>query len=377
MANLLDRKQFEIKLFRNRNYIGDLGRLARDLTWQIYRNPLVGYNSLSFKVDRKAFGMWCEQHSIDEAVIITPIFTDCQIWVKNTPEDLPVCVAHGFLSNVPNIVANVDVMDYEFTFKDQFLKLQYADRVPNGTKYIQWNTDDVVYTLMAEGQKRQGANYGFTKGVSLTLGKIDREYTDWKPVSEALAELCDNTTGGEEFDMWIDENYKLNIAKPRGKQTGLKFVYPYDVSSDNIPMVSPPTHYNQPEFFTAIRAVGEGQGDAAVSVFLRNEKAIAEYGFIEGYRQYSSISRIETLRGHAQADLKRASDPDPAPNITVNGVFIDWSKLSVGDFIDFEDKTAVKYGASGNMRIKRISVNCDENRNETVAIDTEKWTNNG
>lgn len=369
----IDRKVYEIRIYRNRDYIGNLGKLARDLTWTVNRNPQIGYNSLQFKVDQLAFDRWCQGHGVPTETLITPINTDCEIWVRNDPQAEPVCVAWGYLYAYPTLVANSDALDYQFTFKDQFLKLQGADAIPNGTTYNQWYADDLESDLMLKGQQRQNANYGFTRGETDRLAKIDRTYTDWKPVSEAMAEMCDNSTGAGQFDIWIDQDYRLNIKKPRGQDSGLVFIYPYSPASAQIPMSAAPQYEQAPELATAILAVGSGQGDAAVSVLVKDNDAIAKYGYIEKYQQYSSIEQEATLRQKATADLEAAIYPDPAPTISVNGVFIDWATFGVGDRIDYANNTAVNYGLAGHVRVKTITVNCDGNRNESIQLATEVW----
>ena len=370
---IIDQKVYEIHIYRNRDYIGNLGKIARDISWTVNRNPQIGYNTLSFKVDQLAFDRWCQSHGVETEAIIMPIKTDCELWVRHTPTAEPVCVAWGYLYAYPTLVANTDALDYQFEFKDQFLKLQGADPIPNGTTYTQWYADDLASDLMLKGQQRQNANYGFTRGTTQRLAKIDRTYNDWKPVSEAMAEMCDNSTGAGQFDMWIDQDYKLNIKKPRGKDSGLVFIYPYNPATAQIPMASAPTYEQAPELATAILAVGSGQGDAAVSVLVKDDEAIKKYGYIEKYQQYSSIEQQSTLQQKALADLQNAVYPDPAPTISVNGVFINWETFGVGDRIDYVNNVAVNYGLSGHVRVQTITVNCDGNRNESVQLTTEVW----
>ena len=375
MARLnIDRKVYEIRIYRDRDYIGNLGKIARELTWTVNRNPQIGYNSLSFKVDQLAFDKWCQAHGVATETLITPINTDCEIWVRNDPQAEPVCVAWGYLYAYPTLVANTDALDYQFTFKDQFLKLQGASKIPNGTTYKQQPANSVVMDIISKAQIRQDPNrFGFGVGLNPTLPKIDRSYNDWKPVSEAVAEMCDNSTGAGQFDVWIGQDYKVNIAKPRGKDSGLVFIYPYNTATSQIPMSAIPTYDQAPELATAILAVGSGQGDAAVSVLVKNDKAIAKYGYIEQYQQYSSITQEGTLRQKATADLEAAIYPDPAPTISVNGVFINWENFGVGDRIDYVNNTAVNYGLAGHVRVKTITVNCDGNRNESIQLATEVW----
>lgn len=370
---ITDEKVYEVRLYRNRDYLGDLGKLARDLTWTVNRNPQIGYNTLSFKIDQIAFDNWCKGTGVETDDIVRPINTDCQIWVRNTPMAEPVCVANGYLYAMPTGVANGDAMDYQFEFKDQFLKLQGASRIPNNTTYSQQYADNVISDLITKAQTRQGASYGFSKGTVVRLPKIDRTYTDWKPVSEAIAEMCDNSTGAGQFDVWIDQDYKWNIAKPRGQDSGLVFHYPYDPTLTMIPMASAPTYEQIPELMTAIRAVGEGQGDAAITTLIKDNDAIKQYGYIEGYQQYSSITNLNTLNQKAQADLDSAINPSPAPTISVNGVFINWETFGVGDLISYVNEQAVGYGLAGTVRVATITVNCDGNRNESVQLTTEVW----
>lgn len=370
---IIDRKVYEIRLYRNRDYIGNLGKIARELSWTVNRNPQIGYNSLSFKVDQLAFDRWTSSHGVETADLITPINTDCEIWVRNEPTAEAVCVAWGYLYNYPTLVANTDALDYQFEFKDQFLKLQGASRIPNNTTYNQWYGDDLISDLIIKAQARQDVSYGFTRGTTTRLPKIDRTYTDWKPVSEAVAEMCDNSTGAGQFDVWIDQNYKVNIAKPRGKDSGLVFIYPYNTATSQIPMSAVPTYEQAPELATVILAVGSGQGDAAVSVLVKDDDAIKRFGYIEQYKQYSSIEQEATLQQKALADLQNAVYPNPAPTISVNGVFIDWANFGVGDRIDYVNNVAVNYGLAGHVRVATITVNCDGNRNESVQLTTEVW----
>lgn len=370
---ITDEKVYEVRLYRNRDYLGDLGKLARDLTWTVNRNPQIGYNTLSFKVDQLAFDNWCKGTGVQTDDIVRPMNTDCQIWVRNTPMAEPVCVAHGYLYAMPTGVPNGDAMDYRFEFKDQFLKLQGASRIPNGTRYT-LPANQMVMKLISDAQNRQNPyRYGFTVGLNPSLPTITREYNDWKPVSEAVAEMCDNSTGAGQFDVWIDQDYKVNVAKPRGQDSGLVFHYPYDPTLTMIPMASAPTYEQIPELMTVIRAVGEGQGDAAITTLIKDDDAIEQYGYIEGYQQYSSITNLNTLNQKAQADLDNAINPNPAPTISVNGVFINWETFGVGDLISYVNEQAVGYGLAGTVRVATITVNCDGNRNESVQLTTEVW----
>ena len=138
-------------------------------------------------------------------------------------------------------------------------------------------------------------------------------------------------------------------------------------------MASAPTYERIPELMTAIRAVGEGQGDAAITTLIKDNDAIEQYGYIEGYQQYSSITNLNTLNQKAQADLDNAINPNPAPTISVNGVFINWETFGVGDLISYVNEQAVGYGLTGTVRVATITVNCDGNRNESVQLTTEVW----
>lgn len=374
MRRLLDEKTYEVRLLRERKLIGDLGRLARNLTWSVNRNPKVGYDKITFSVDQLAFTNWCKEHGTTVATMVKPIKTDCQIWVQNSPKESAVCVAHGYLYQMPTLEANNDAMDFKFEFYDQFMKLAGASRIPNGTRYNEWYADDLCSDLIIQAQNRSGASFGFLRGNSLSPRRlITRQYDDWKPVSEAIAEMTDNTTGQGPFDIWIDKDYKWQFANTRGQNSGLTFVYPYDPAQDTIPMSALPEYPDVPELMTCIRAVGEGQGDAALSVYLSDANGVANYGYIEGYQQYSGISQEAALRQKAYADLQNALNPDPAPTITANGVFINWAQFGVGDRIDYRNDAAVGYGAQGHVRVKTIEVNCDENRNESVKLVTEQY----
>ena len=370
--NFYNNKQYEVRLFRERQYVGNLGKLAREISWTVNRNPAIGYNELSFKVDQLAFTKWCEGLGVDTETIIKPIKTDCQIWVKSDPESTAVCVAHGYLDAYPSIEQNGDAYDYKFAFHDQFLKLQYASRIPNGTNYSKQYADDVVSDLIIKAQERQGtATYGFTRGDTARLAKIDRTYTDWKPVSEAIADMLDNQTGAGKFDVWIDENYRWNIAKPRGDVSGYLFTYPYNPASGEIPMSAMPTYSEAPELGTLFLAVGSGQGDAAISTLSRDDSAIAEFGYVEQYGQYSSVENQNTLNQKANSELENMLNPQPAPKIAVCGAFIDWNELKVGDTVDYINNVAVGYGVSGVVRIAKIAVNVDSNNVESVTLETE------
>ena len=58
--NFYNNKQYEVRLYRERQLVGNLGKLAREISWTVNRNPAIGYNELSFKVDQLAFAKWCE-----------------------------------------------------------------------------------------------------------------------------------------------------------------------------------------------------------------------------------------------------------------------------------------------------------------------------
>lgn len=367
---IIEQKEYDIQLWRDGSYIASLGRICRDLSWTANRNPQIGYNKINFKVDQWQFGKWCETHHVDARTMVTKTKTECKIRVRNTRSDPWVWVACGYLYKDPTLSANSDAWDLNFEFIDYFYYLA-GWLIPNGTRYDSWSADSVVVDLVINKAEREG-HWGFQRGLRPTLPNITREYSDWKPVGEAIADMLDNETGAGQFDVWVDQDKKLNIAKPRMKNSGLNFYYPYNPAVGEIP-ITEISYDDPPELATRIVGTGEGQGDAAITATAQDTDAIAKYGYITAYVQYSSITNVGTLQQKVQAELDSRLNPDPAPTITVPGVFIDWSKFTVGDMIHFTNDTAVFYGLGGDVRVKTIEVTTDANRAETVKLITEQW----
>lgn len=370
MIRAIDQKEYQIILYREGKRVGDLGKICRDLAWSVNRNPQIGYNKITFKVDQWQFQRWCETKHFDAREVITKTKTDCVVRVRNDARADWVDVVWGYLYKDPELTANSDAWDLSFEFIDYFYALSGAI-IANGTRYDNRPADNVVADLIDKAEAE--GHWGFTTDRKGALPNISREYTDWKPVAEAIADMLDNETGAGKFDVWIDKNRALHVAKPRGTDSGLRFRYPFDPDIVEIP-ITEISYDEPPELATRIIGVGEGQGDAAIVAEASDTSAIAEYGYITAYVQYSSITNQATLQQKVNAELESRLYPDPAPIITVPGMFIDWAKFQAGDFIHFENDTAVFYGLGGDVRVKTIEVSTDANRAETVKLTTEQWS---
>lgn len=386
---IIDRKIYCVEIWRAGQLIGDLAPLCRELSWVVHRNPKVGFGTISFKVDRASFVRWCKERSATADEITRPMRTECVVRVAHNSNRKPVIVACGYLYDAPKLEINTDTYDYAFEFLSLEHKLTLLPPVANGTVFHQLPADDVVRDLITESvNSRAGAReLAFDFRAVDKLPKIDRSYNDWKPVSEAVSDMLDNITGAGKFDVWVEWPRTFCIAKNRGLDTKSKtaaanvFAYPYtynvSTSTRIIPLESSPNYAERDEFATAATLVGAGQGDAAVSVYVEDLAAIAKYGYSHVFKQFSSVTRADTLRQKGNDLIAKSTAAEDVTETSTNGVFLDWGKLSVGGLARIEN---YEIGSvSGYARIDTIETNCDGNYNESVKLtlsnfDASGWT---
>lgn len=379
---IIDRKIYKVTLYRKGNELGDVTTICRELSWTVNRNPKIGFDNIRFKIDRDTFNKWCKKRGLDPDDVARPTFTECVISVQHEPDALPVRMAAGYLYDFPTLEVNTEAYDYQFEFIDLAHKLTTIRPIRNGTHIEDTEVYSLIKALIDQGTAGLSTKY-ITSEKYRYDAKISRTYNDWKPVGEAISDMLDNTTGAGQFDFWIDYPNTVCTAKMRGVYSkdiyATVLQYPYTDMVDNslsiIPLSSAPEYAKRDDVVTAATVVGAGQGDTTISEYVEDPEAIKKYGFCHAFRQYSSVSRIKTLKQKGRDLIANSLHNIVIASVCLNGAYVNWgSNMEVGGVVIVKN---LEIGEISTARIDTIEVNCDGNFNESVKLTLSNFDTGG
>lgn len=360
---------YKLELRINGQLIGDLQKIAQNLTWSRCRTNY-GVDEIDFTINDKIFQAWCEERNTTIDQIMKPYALDVRV-VRNGE-----AVAGGFLATRPAYQPKNASADLQFRF-DGYLNLLagvYLHPTPLQTKRADLMVKDWIDIAEARATAA-GKGFGFTLKSADQLAVIERTLDNYKPVKEAITQLTDNVEGAGQFDVIFNPDRSYNIVKDLGREiTSWQLYYPPRLAGQSVATISADEVQGFASHVITLGA-GETSSDPAKSTVITaestNTDAVLEFGYVETLTQYSSVSRQSTLDGHNATDLKNASNCFWEPNITLTGSQTPPSPteeygLWIGDTFYLENTADPTGATSGWFRIQAIEVSVSANGAENI-----------
>lgn len=366
---------YRIELRLDGNLIGDVRKIAQNLTWRRCRTAF-GVDEIDFVLNDKIFAEWCEERNTTIQQMLTPYALDARI-IRNGE-----AVAGGFLATMPAYQPKQDSADLQMRF-DGYLNL-FAGVYIRPTATVTAEAGEMVAQWLEDANTRAtnaGKGFGIVRGNIQSLAQIQRTFDNYKPVKEAITDLVDNVDGAGPFDVIFRPNRVYDITNQLGKEiSSWRLHYPTQLAGQSVATISAQEVQGFASHIISLGA-GETSSDPAKSTVIiqeaTNNDAVLTYGYVEQLTQYSSISRQTTLDSHCYADLANASNVKWQPQITLLGRQTPPSPtddygLWIGDYVYLENEADMTGQTSGRFRINQLSVAVSANGGEIITPEMER-----
>lgn len=347
-------QKYEFELWVNGVLVGDITRLAKERSFSLRRNAA---ESLTFRMDLKAFENYCASAGRTPSSMLKPYVTDIRV-KRNGSYLFGVHVSDApFTLAKEGVSVNVRASGFLDLFKDRYLTKTYS-----GVE-----ATDIVRDALIETQSPDSTyDFGVLPGVIQETTDIerDREYVD-QNIRDLIVNLATLEDGN--FDVKFNYDRTYNIYQQQGSvRSGIKFTYPYNITSGEIPN----TALN---LYNEIIALGSGFGEEALRVVTSDNVSAANYKIRQKIVQFNSVKLLETLSENAGAYLERVKDILLLPKFDVSGEFCNLSTIGVGDIIQANVSGYDSIPVDGQYRIEEISVNLDDNDAETISLRLDDY----
>lgn len=371
----MDTADYAIELRLNGTLVGDIRNLAQNLNWKRCRTA-TGVDSINFTLNDRLFAEWCEERNTTINEMLKPYALDARI-IRNGE-----AVAGGFLATMPGYSPNYDSANLAMRF-DGYLNL-LAGVYIRPTARQTAPAGDMVAGWIADAETRAetaGKGFGITQGSVQALATIERTFDNYKTVKEAIVDLCDNIEGAGPFDVIFNPDRSYYITNQLGRDiTAWSIEYPSQLNGQSA------TSINADEvqgFASHIITLGAGETSAdplkntVISAEASDADAIAEFGYVEQLKQYSSISVQTTLNQRCATDLANATAVQWEPKIKLIGRQTPPSPTAdygiwLGDIVGLNNRADFTGQTSGRFRINSITVEVSANGGETVTPELER-----
>lgn len=337
--------------------------LIADITDRIkqasFTVPLNNYEQLSFQMDTYDWLNYCSKTAIDPYITLVP-FT-AEVKIKRNGSYLPMVFE---IVQSPKTFG--DSSSIQINARGTLSKLAYRVITKNYTNMDACDiARDVIATSETFAASYSGA-FGITNGNTFQIGVPSQRTYQTYSCMTAITELSNDASGG--FDFYFDHNWAFYTMAKRGN-TWTDITYIFDELTGNVISYEDPSDasglYNQ------VIAVGMGIGDPMISAPTIDAVSARTYGLRQTALQYSNIQNQSWLDSTAAAELRDRKDMYDLPSITVGGDIFDLSTRWVGDTIQVKSLHPVAPYV-GNGRIKTITVNLDDNLQESIALELLK-----
>ena len=366
---------YEIQLRLNGTLIGDIRSIAQNLVWRKARTAS-GVDEIDFTLNDKLFAKWCEARNTTIKQMLKPYALDARIIRDGEP------LIGGFLATMPAYQPQSDSANLQLRF-DGYLNLLAGVYIrPTATTTAAAGAMVKSWIDAAEARATAaGKPFGITAQSIQPLANIERTFDNYKPVKEAITDLCDNIEGAGPFDLIFNADRSYFITNQLGRTiTSWRLYYPTQLGGQSIATISAPEVQGFASHIIAIGA-GETSSDPNKSTVITSEStdsnAVAEYGYVETLNQYSSVSRQTTLDQKCATDLSNATKIQWMPEITLLGTQTpptatqDYG-LWIGDSIYIENAADLTGQTSGNFRINVLEVRVSGSNAETIRPTLER-----
>lgn len=366
---------YRVNLYLDGNLIGDVRELAEDLTWA-KRRTATGVDEIDFTLNDHLFDDWLQKRGTNIQSVLKPMALDCKIFRDGE------AIVGGFLATMPGYKPNGTSADLDMRF-DGYLNLLNGVYIrPTAARTVRANLMVASWINDAETRATNaGKAFGITEGTSDQLAVITRTFDGYKPVKEAIVELCDNVEGAGQFDVIFNPYREYTITQNLGRWiTGWHIDYPTTLNGKSATSISA----NEVQGFAShVIEIGAGETsadsdqDTAIVSELTNSVAVSEYGYAEVVEQNSSISTQSVLDQHCATKLATTSNPRWEPEIELIGRQVPPSPtveggLWIGDTIELLNNLDLTGQTNGWFRINELVVKVSATNAETITPKMER-----
>lgn len=374
---MIEVAEYSVELRLNGQLIGDVRRLAQDLTWA-RRRTKCGVDTIDFTLNDVLFAEWCAERGTTIAEMLKPLALDCRVIRNGVP------VVGGFLATMPAYSPNGTSANLALSFDGYINYLAGVYISPVGTQTGRMGTLIQNWITMADTRARNaGKAYGFVAGHIDTMASVEQTFDNYKTVKDVIVERCDNSTGAGLFDVYFDVDRAYNIYKDQNFGEIIKdYTVRYPASLNGVSATSISAS-EVDGFASTVIAVGAGEisSDAskntAITTTITNSAKVAEYGYYEDMFQESSISKMDSLTRNAQTRLKNDGDMRWQPEITLTGrqvapAPLASGKIWLGDTITINNAADVTGTTNGQFRVNELVVKVGATNAEIITPTLER-----
>lgn len=374
---MIEVAEYAVELRLNGQLIGDVRRLAQDLTWA-RRRTKCGVDTIDFTLNDVLFAEWCAERGTTIVEMLKPLALDCRVIRNGVP------VVGGFLATMPAYSPNGTSANLALSFDGYINYLAGVYISPVGTQTGRMGTLIQNWITMADTRARNaGKAYGFIAGHIDTMASVEQTFDNYKTVKDVIVERCDNSTGAGLFDVYFDVDRAYNIYKDQNFGEIIKdYTVRYPASLNGVSATSISAS-EVDGFASTVIAVGAGEisSDAskntAITTTITDSAKVSEYGYYEDMFQESSISRMDSLTRNAQTRLKNDGDMRWQPEITLTGrqvapAPLASGKIWLGDTITINNAADVTGTTNGQFRVNELVVKVGATNAEIITPTLER-----
>ena len=374
---MIEVAEYAVELRLNGQLIGDVRRLAQDLTWA-RRRTKCGVDTIDFTLNDVLFAEWCAERGTTIVEMLKPLALDCRVIRNGVP------VVGGFLATMPAYSPNGTSANLALSFDGYINYLAGVYISPVGTQTGRMGTLIQNWITMADTRARNaGKAYGFIAGHIDTMASVEQTFDNYKTVKDVIVERCDNSAGAGLFDVYFDVDRAYNIYKDQNFGEIIKdYTVRYPASLNGVSATSISAS-EVDGFASTVIAVGAGEisSDAskntAITTTITDSAKVAEYGYYEDMFQESSISRMDSLTRNAQTRLRNDGDMRWQPEITLTGrqvapAPLASGKIWLGDTITINNAADVTGTTNGQFRVNELVVKVGATNAEIITPTLER-----
>lgn len=374
---MLQNAKYEIQLRLDGQLLGDVSRLAQNLTWA-KRRTKIGVDEIDFTINDVLFQKWLNERNTDINNILKPMALDCRV----VRDGVPVC--GGFLATMPSYQPRGTSADLQLRFDGYMNLLAGVYIYPIGT--ITGRMGDMIRDRITEANTRAinaGKGFGLVAGTISTMNSVTQTFDNYKTVKDFIVDRCDNLTGAGPFDVYFhpDRTYDILSDFNFGEViTDWTAYYPTRLNGVSATSIAAEEVSG---FASVVIGIGAGEissdpnQNTAITSVQTNNAAVAEYGYCETIMQDSSISTQSRLDANANAMLNDTSDPVWQPQVVFSGRQLSPTpdgekKIWIGDTITIVNEADMTGMTSGAFRVNELTVTRDPTGSEIITPVVER-----
>lgn len=374
---MLEIPKYKVELRINGTLIGDVRKLAQDLTW-VRRRTKVGVDEIDFTLNDMLFDEWCRERNTTLATLLKPYALDCRIVRNGVP------IVGGYLATVPQYQPNGTSANLSMKFDGYMNFLAGVYHYPTGTENGRMGALIENWITMADERAADaGKAFGFTSGNIDIMPVVEYTFDNYKTIKDAIAERSDNISGAGPFDVYFraDRTYDIYRDDNFGDIiTAYTIQYPTKLNGVSATSISAAEVSG---FASTVIGIGAGEvssneaENTAITSVQTNSEAVAEYGYCETTLQESSISVQQTLDNNVEAELANVSNPIWTPQTVLSGRQIEPTptgdkKIWIGDTVALNNTEDLTGQTSGSFRVNELSVSVGATGAETITPTWER-----